>query len=68
MTITYKDTTFCVNYSCKNRCKRFLTPSIEQAALNYGLPIAVAEMICLNKGEDGIYKLNTEETDGKEMS
>lgn len=56
MTIVYKDKTFCVNQSCKKRCERFLTPEIEQAAEAYGLPVAVSEFICLDMGEDGVYR------------
>ena len=68
MTIVYKDTTFCVNDKCINKCQRYLTCEVEQAAKSYGLPLAVASFICEDKGEDGVYELKTEETDGKEMS
>lgn len=68
MTIVYRDMTFCVNHSCKNKCRKFLTPKIEAAARQFGLPIACAEYICLDKGEDGVYEYKTEEIDGKEMS
>lgn len=54
--ITYRDMTFCVNEQCKNRCSRFLTPEIEKQAEEYGLPIAVSNMICLDVGEDGKYE------------
>lgn len=61
--ISYRDTTFCVNKQCKNRCHKFLTTEIMTAAKSYGLPIAVSEFICLGLGEDGVYKSNIEETD-----
>lgn len=61
--ISYRDTTFCVNKQCKNRCHKFLTTEIMTAAKSYGLPIAVSEFICLDLGEDGAYKSNIEETD-----
>lgn len=60
--ITYRDMTFCVNKNCKKRCSKYLTPEIEQAAIESALPISVAEMICLDCGEDGVYKV-AEETD-----
>jgi len=52
MTITYKDRTFCVNKSCKNRCSRFLTEEIKKEAEEYGLPIAMCNCICTDVGED----------------
>ena len=66
--IHYRDMTFCVNKECKKKCKKYLTPEIIQAAEAYGLPVAMSEFICLDCGEDGVYELKTEETDGKEMS
>jgi hypothetical protein len=48
--------TFCVNEECTKRCRKFLTPDIEQAAAKAGMPLAVAEFICLNCGEDGKYE------------
>ena len=68
MTITYRDTTFCVNQNCKKRCRKYLTFEIQTAAEQCGLPLAVSEFICLDCGEDGVYELKTEETDGKEVS
>ena len=62
--IHYKDKTFCVNEKCKKKCNRYLTPEIIKAAEQYGLPVAMAEMICLDCGEDGVYKLQ----DGEEVS
>ena len=62
MAIVYRDRTFCVNQSCKKRCERFLTPQIEQAAEAYGLPVAVSEFICLNQGEEGVYRYEEGET------
>lgn len=59
--ITYRDMTFCINTECKNRCKRFLTPEIKQAAQRYGLPVACSEFICLDKGEDGKWRLDIDE-------
>lgn len=56
MVITYRDITFCINQNCKKRCNRFLTPQIEQKAQEYGLPLAVAELICLDCGDDGVYE------------
>lgn len=49
--IHYKDTTFCVNQDCKKRCSRYLTEEIEKEAKEYGLPLAVTEMICTDVGE-----------------
>lgn len=60
--ICYKDMTFCVNQNCKNKCRKFLTPEIEQAAKHFKMPLAVAEYICLDKDENGVYKHETEET------
>ena len=59
--ITYRDRTFCSNRDCKKECFRKLTPEIEKAAEQYGLPIAMSEFICLDCGEDGVYELKTEE-------
>ena len=56
MTILYRDMTFCVNQRCQKRCERFLTPAKEQAAKQWGLPVAVAEFICMNQGKDGVYR------------
>ena len=44
--ISYKDMTFCVNQNCKNKCRKFLTPEIEQAAKHFKMPLAVAEYQC----------------------
>ena len=66
--IHYRDMTFCCNEKCKKRCSRYLTPEIIKAAEQYGLPVAMSEFICLDCGEDGVYELKTEETDGKEVS
>ena len=66
--IGYRDMTFCINENCKKRCFRYLTPEVIYAAEQYGMPVAMAEMICLDCGDDGVYKLETEETDGKEVS
>lgn len=63
MTITYKDKTFCINEKCKKKCNRYLTPEIIAAAEQYGLPVAVAELICLDCGDDGVYELKTEDKD-----
>ena len=60
--IYYKDMTFCVNQNCKNKCRKFLTHEIEQAAKHFKVLLAVTEYICLDKGEDGVYKHETEET------
>lgn len=65
MTLVYRDTTFCVNEQCTKHCNRFLTPQIEQAAKTYGLPLAVASFICLDKGEDGVYKCEDIENNEK---
>lgn len=65
--IHYRDMTFCVNKECKKKCKKYLTPEIIQAAEAYGLPVAMSEFICLDCGEDGVYKMETED-DTKEMS
>lgn len=54
--ITYKDMTFCVNEECTNKCKKYLTCEIEEAARKFGLPLAVTSYICLDKGEDGVYE------------
>ena len=58
--LTYRDMTFCVNEQCKKRCSRFLTPEIEQKARQFGLPIAMSNMICLDCGEDGKYEYKGE--------
>lgn len=63
--ITYRDMTFCVNEQCKKRCSKFLTPEIEKQAEEYGLPVAVSNMICLDCGEDGKYEYKGE-ADGEE--
>lgn len=63
---TYRDMTFCVNQDCKKRCFKFLTPQIEQRASQLGMPVAVAEFICLDCGSDGVYKLEVDEDE--EMS
>ena len=57
MTLVYRDTTFCVNEQCTNKCNRYLTYEIQQKAKEYGLPLAVASFICVNKGEDGVYRM-----------
>lgn len=59
--ITYRDMTFCVNKSCTKECKRRLTPQIEQAAEQYGLPIAMSEFICLDEVEEGKWELKQDE-------
>lgn len=59
--ITYRDMTFCVNEQCTKRCRKYLTCEIEQKAKAFGLPLAVSSFICLNQGEDGVYKHDTEE-------
>lgn len=64
--IHYKDMTFCTNHSCKKRCRKFLTPEIIAAARQFGLPVACTEYICLDKGQDGVYKMETED-DTKEV-
>ena len=64
--LVYKDMTFCVNEKCNKRCKKYLTCEIEKAAKDYGLPLAVASFICLDCGEDGVYRLEGEEVE--EMS
>lgn len=56
MTLVYKDMTFCVNKQCTKKCNRYLTCEIKAKAKAFGLPIAVASFICVDKGEDGIYK------------
>lgn len=58
--ITYKDMTFCVNEQCTNKCRKYLTCEIEQKAQAFGLPLAVASFICLDKGEDEVYKHESE--------
>ena len=64
--IVYKDITFCINNNCSKKCRRFLTPQIEAEAQAYGLPIACAELICVDKGEDGVYRC--EDIKDEEMS
>lgn len=59
--ITYRDRTFCSNRDCKKECFRKLTPEIEKAAELHGLPIAMSEFICLDCGDDGVYKLETKD-------
>ena len=58
MGLIYKDITFCTNKECKKECDRRLTCKIEEAAKQFGLPLAVASFICLDKDEDGVYKLD----------
>mgnify|MGYP003436519072 CR=1 FL=1 len=53
MTLVYKDMTFCVNKQCTKKCRRYLTCEIKAKAKAFGLPIAVASFICVDKGEDG---------------
>lgn len=55
--ITYRDRTFCSNRECKRDCYRKLTPAIERAAEQYGLPIAVSDFICLEETEEGKWEL-----------
>lgn len=50
--ICYKDMTFCVNQNCKNKCRKFLTPEIEQAAKHFKMPLVVAEYQCGKKEDD----------------
>jgi hypothetical protein len=64
MPVVYKDMTFCVNQKCKKRCGRFLTEEIEKKAIKYRLPLACSVFICLDKGEDGVYRMN-EDNDEK---
>ena len=59
--ICYKDMTFCVNEQCTKRCKKYLTCEIEQAAKDFGIPVAVASFICLDQGENGVYKHESED-------
>lgn len=59
--ICYKDMTFCVNEKCNKKCHKYLTCEIEQAAKKFGLPLAVSSFICLNQGEDGVYKMELED-------
>lgn len=58
---TYRDMTFCVNTQCNKKCHKYLTCEIEEAAKKFGLPLAVASFICLDKGEDGVYKMESED-------
>ena len=43
--VTYRDMTFCINDKCKKKCKRYLTPEIMQAAEEYGLPVAMSNIV-----------------------
>lgn len=58
MALIYRDRTFCTNRECKKECNRRLTCEIEETAKQFGLPLAVASFICLDKDEDGVYKLD----------
>ena len=63
--MVYRDMTFCVNEECKNRCSKYLTCEIEEKTKAFGLPLAVASFICLDKGEDGIYQKDVKDESEK---
>lgn len=41
--LCYKDSTFCIAKCSNTECSRLLTHEIEQAADDFGLPVAVAD-------------------------
>lgn len=59
--MTYRDMTFCANTQCNKKCYKYLTCEIEESAKKFGLPLAVASFICLDKGEEGVYKMESED-------
>lgn len=65
--ICYKDTTFCVNRNCKNKCRKFLTPEIEQTAKHFKMHLAVTEYICLDKEKMEYIDMKQRKLNVKEM-
>lgn len=43
MCVCYRDMTFCVNYDCELDCDRKLTEEIRKEAIDYSMPICMAE-------------------------